>query len=591
MAFSRPEVDSINWGEPLQKHLAQLNDPQYGGFNRWAVRPTIGVDGQPLGQQHKGYTGYNESSFMFETWDGEKWDNYDFSMDVDIVATSDINLDLTEAYTFTVTASGYSTGWGWDNVITSNKPFNVPVKTTQQFFTADKLRSFTVSSGLSEGGWQYSATKFASGNLTQLIGQSFTVFKRIPNPSSPVMRYRTYNSEQASEWISISGSTVSSVSQFSDAINIAGNYTTINFVVDANSYSILQQFANSNPAFILRLLFPSENRGFIVQINNLSFSLGNNRITAIIRLPVPSGFVEQGNAHWIPPTTVGNIEYLLPEKRTIREWGPFGISHTYRLDAAIPTFPGALSLSTHTSNQPNVYPVTLTLTGSGGWSWAGLNSYNGHSAYGGNSGIEFWCRTYAANIYPNQPGINYIPVARMFLHTNGNLGLGDELRNPASKLHVIGNIQATGTITANSTASDIRLKENIVPLSGIWPALKEIKPFAFTWKKDFVVKEATPESQNDDGTTRVAEPEVLSDYLPDGIFTSYSAQDIEEMIYPEAVVEDGYGIKHLRLEALVPFLHTSLIEVEEEINGKLNNIMKDISEIKARLTQIEKTIK
>lgn len=33
MTFSIPEVDQLGWGQPLKDHLAQLNDPQFGGFN------------------------------------------------------------------------------------------------------------------------------------------------------------------------------------------------------------------------------------------------------------------------------------------------------------------------------------------------------------------------------------------------------------------------------------------------------------------------------------------------------------------------------------------------------------------------------
>lgn len=74
MPFSVPTTFSYPWAEVLNRHMAQLINPSTGGINVWDIRPTVGVNGQSLGPDHVGFTGYNSTSRAFERWNGSGWD-------------------------------------------------------------------------------------------------------------------------------------------------------------------------------------------------------------------------------------------------------------------------------------------------------------------------------------------------------------------------------------------------------------------------------------------------------------------------------------------------------------------------------------
>jgi hypothetical protein len=70
MPKSIPTLGSANWGQPLNDHLAQLNDPTNGGINKWttATRPTS------LTTNDTGKTGINTGTGDTERWTGSAWE-------------------------------------------------------------------------------------------------------------------------------------------------------------------------------------------------------------------------------------------------------------------------------------------------------------------------------------------------------------------------------------------------------------------------------------------------------------------------------------------------------------------------------------
>lgn len=63
-----PAVDSLDWGQPLQSHLASLLNPADGGINTWASRPT------GLTVTDAGRTGINTTTSVLERWTGSTWE-------------------------------------------------------------------------------------------------------------------------------------------------------------------------------------------------------------------------------------------------------------------------------------------------------------------------------------------------------------------------------------------------------------------------------------------------------------------------------------------------------------------------------------
>jgi hypothetical protein len=70
MPKSIPTLSQQNWGQPLNDHLSQLNDPTTGGINKWttASRPAS------LTTNDAGKTGINTDTGDTERWTGSAWE-------------------------------------------------------------------------------------------------------------------------------------------------------------------------------------------------------------------------------------------------------------------------------------------------------------------------------------------------------------------------------------------------------------------------------------------------------------------------------------------------------------------------------------
>jgi hypothetical protein len=146
---------------------------------------------------------------------------------------------------------------------------------------------------------------------------------------------------------------------------------------------------------------------------------------------------------------------------------------------------------------------------------------------------------------------------------NGNVGVG--VSSPSEKLHVAGNILASGTITP----SDARYKENIATLGGSLAKLTQLRGVSYTHKAEFI------KSRN----------------LREGNQIGFIAQELEA-IFPEFVVTSSDGYKAVDYSRLTPVLVESLKEVNAKLEAQQARILEleaqqaEINELKALVKQL-----
>jgi hypothetical protein len=139
-------------------------------------------------------------------------------------------------------------------------------------------------------------------------------------------------------------------------------------------------------------------------------------------------------------------------------------------------------------------------------------------------------------------------VTKMLLDSTGQLGIGTTA--PTQKLHVIGNILASGTITP----SDLRYKKDIELIDHPLEKIEEIRGVTYKLKTD-----EFPES----GFTEEIQAGVI-------------AQEVEAVL-PQVVVTDQKGYKAVDYSKMVPLL----------IEG-IKAQQKQIEELKKRVKKLEK---
>ena len=82
---------------------------------------------------------------------------------------------------------------------------------------------------------------------------------------------------------------------------------------------------------------------------------------------------------------------------------------------------------------------------------------------------------------PNNSGLDFYTAraARLSITNTGNVGIGTQ--SPSQRLHVVGNICATGTI---GTCSDARFKEHVEPVAGALEKVEQLRGVHFDWKRE-----------------------------------------------------------------------------------------------------------
>jgi len=132
-------------------------------------------------------------------------------------------------------------------------------------------------------------------------------------------------------------------------------------------------------------------------------------------------------------------------------------------------------------------------------------------------------------------------TSRMYIGETGNVGIGTT--SPSQRLHVVGNILASGTIRANS---DARLKENIKPITNAVEKVQAITGVTYT------------RNDTEDKDER---------------HTGVIAQAVEAVL-PEAVATDEDGIKSVAYGNMVGLLIQAIKEQQEQIDEQQERIEK-----------------
>lgn len=153
----------------------------------------------------------------------------------------------------------------------------------------------------------------------------------------------------------------------------------------------------------------------------------------------------------------------------------------------------------------------------------------------------------------------------LVLGNNAKVGIGTS--EPMERLHVVGNIKATGTITP----SDQRYKQNILPLRSALEKVRQLRGVSYDWNRT-----AYPEMQFAAGTQ-----------------VGFIAQEVEQVL-PEAVHKSSSGMYSMNYTAVIPLLVEAVKEQQEQVAEKsrqLEQLKKENAAIEARLAALEKMMR
>lgn len=124
---------------------------------------------------------------------------------------------------------------------------------------------------------------------------------------------------------------------------------------------------------------------------------------------------------------------------------------------------------------------------------------------------------------------------------NGDVGIGSS--NPTEKLHVVGNICATGTI---GVCSDMRFKKDVEPLDGPLDSVRKLQGVSYTWNEQF--RETTGDMTQDRQIGLIAQD--VEKILPEVVSTGRTGYRSVDYGKITAVLIEAVKAQQLQIEDL-----------------------------------------
>jgi len=158
-----------------------------------------------------------------------------------------------------------------------------------------------------------------------------------------------------------------------------------------------------------------------------------------------------------------------------------------------------------------------------------------------------------SNLFINNSSFNNLTDGYIKYDINCNVGIGTSF--PLQRLHVVGNIISSGTIT--SSFSDIRLKDVICPLNNSLNIIKNLN--GFKYKPNAIAKEMGCDLIEDIGLNA----QEVNEYIPEIIKLAPIDMTVNER--GEFVSKSGNNYLSIQYDRLIPYLVEAIKELTKEV--------------------------
>lgn len=305
-------------------------------------------------------------------------------------------------------------------------------------------------------------------------------------------------------------------------------------------------------------------------------------------LPLTGGTISNGNT--TEPLAINSTSTSVGMNFKLSGSNKAWVGHYYTMGASIynyasakylgikddgtPHYQGNTLWHSGNSNKSDVAWTCSTLTASGMATMSGGARIDGGLMLGGSSAGKAFIGDASSGlgdsytgglfyVYRNHPMYFYTNgSSRMIITGAGNVGIGTT--TPSQKLHVAGNILATGAITAGA-ASDARLKTNISILSDsdAKALIMALRPVTYTWNDK--ATELYDQYKGDDLGFVAQEVENVLPVAIGTIFEKYKRLDQTKFIAPLVAVAKDHETRIEKLEKEVKARDAKIMELESEV--------------------------